>query len=186
MRILCKSIKKALQAGLVPVLHGDACLLYDGMRAGILGGDTITEGIVSVWDSIDDESNTRRGKIAKVIFITDVAGVFTSDPKAKKNAELIRYLTVDRTTGEVTISNRDGEGLIGKESDALDVSGSSHDHDVTGGLKAKLSAAASIAQSGIDVMISQCGYKSTERFVKGDYESIWDVETGTLLAQKSM
>ena len=67
MLILCKSIKKALQAGLVPVLHGDACLLYDGMRAGILGGDTITEGIVSVWDSIDDESNTRRGKIAKVI-----------------------------------------------------------------------------------------------------------------------
>ena len=107
------------------------------------------------------------------ILYKDVAGVF-------------RYLTVDRTTGEVTISNRDGEGLIGKESDALDVSGSSHDHDVTGGLKAKLSAAASIAQSGIDVMISQCGYKSTERFVKGDYESIWDVETGTLLAQKSM
>ena len=64
MLILCKSIKKALQAGQVPVLHGDACLLYDGMRAGI------TEGIVSVWDSIDDESNTRRGKIAKVIFIT--------------------------------------------------------------------------------------------------------------------
>jgi len=124
MQDLCKSINKALQAGLVPVVHGDACLLFDGVRAGILGGDTIVADLCTLWDD-------RSSRICQVIFITDVAGVFTSDPNQDKNAQLIRSLKVNEVTGEVTIDSRERQG----KTNALSVSGSSHAHDVTGGLE---------------------------------------------------
>jgi len=78
--------------GLVPVLHGDACLLYDNTRAGILGGDTIVEGLATVWN----KDKSRRSRISKVVFITDVAGIYSSDPKSNDDAKLIRSLKVDR------------------------------------------------------------------------------------------
>lgn len=173
---LCDSIDRALEAGLVPVVHGDACLLYDGARAGILGGDTIAEGIATMWD----RDGSRKSRISEVVFITDVAGVFSSDPKSDDGAELIRSLMVDEDTGEVSIDDNGDESESGKEK--IDVGGSSHAHDVTGGLKAKLGAAVAIVQAGIPVVVSQCGSDSTEKFVRGDWESIWEVEAGTLLS----
>ncbi|KAL7531745.1 hypothetical protein ACHAXR_009829 [Thalassiosira sp. AJA248-18] len=137
MQDLCESIKQALRAGLVPVVHGDACLMYDGLTAGILGGDTITEGIAALWDESSSLIEERKSRISRVIFITDVAGVFSSDPKSDKNAELIRSLKVDKDTGELVIdSNQGDDEKTGQGGvDALNVSGSSHAHDVTGGLK---------------------------------------------------
>jgi isopentenyl phosphate kinase len=77
MELLCESIRQSLDAGLLPVIHGDACLL-DETHAGILGGDTLVEGLVG--------SKIMKESIHKVIFITDVAGVFTSDPKTNDDA----------------------------------------------------------------------------------------------------
>lgn len=37
-------------------------------------------------------------------------------------------------------------------------------------------------EAGIDVVISQCGSECTEKFVKGNWKSIWDLESGTLLS----
>jgi isopentenyl phosphate kinase len=134
MKLLCQSIHQSLEAGLVPVIHGDACLLYDGKRAGILGGDTLVEGIATLWDeSIGTAAaGARLCSISRVIFITDVAGVFTADPKSDENAVLIRHLKVD-STGEVHAIN--DEGGSAQSETLLDISGSSHAHDVTGGLK---------------------------------------------------
>ena len=179
MQDLCASVEQALEAGLVPVLHGDACLLYDNIRAGILGGDTIVEGLATVWN----KDKKRRSRISKVIFITDVDGVYSSDPKSNDDADLIRSLKVDRKTGDVTIERVEGN-TEKSEADSLNVSGSSHDHDVTGGLKAKLSSAVSIVQSGVDVIISQCNSSCTRQLVRGEWNSIWDVKTGTLLTQQ--
>lgn len=132
MQLLCQSIHQSLDAGLVPVVHGDACLLYDNKRAGILGGDTLVEGIANLWnESVNTKDNASTHVISKVVFITDVAGVFTSDPKSNKNAILIRHLNVDCTNGEVRIADDDAKGTN------LDVGGSSHAHDVTGGLKVR-------------------------------------------------
>lgn len=181
MQQLCDTIQQCLQTGLVPVIHGDACLLYDGERAGILGGDTIAEGLATLWNCRHATS-----KISQVIIITDVAGVFTSDPKSDPNAELIRSLTIHEETGKVVIENKGSDinnnNTAQLDSHKLNASGSSHEHDVTGGLKAKLGAAVTIVQSGVNVIISQCCSKSTDRYVKGDWNSIWDVEAGTLLA----
>ena len=38
-----------------------------------------------------------------------------------------------------------------------------------------------IVRAGVDVVISQCGSASTEQFVKGAWDVIWDVDAGTLL-----
>lgn len=101
-------VKDSLQAGLVPVLHGDACL-YGRQNAGILSGDILTEIIgKDRW-------------VKHVIFLTDVDGVFTRDPRTDVNAELLRNIEVDPDSLDI--------------SQVLDASGSSHDHDVTGGLK---------------------------------------------------
>ncbi|KAL9182607.1 hypothetical protein ACHAXT_013259 [Thalassiosira profunda] len=176
---LCRSAKEALQAGLVPVIHGDACLLYDGVRGGILGGDTITEGLATLWKYVEDEPE--KG-ISQVIFITDVAGVYSADPKVDGDEKLIRSITVDKETGELSIDSLAGEGGTGDDFD-VKAGASSHAHDVTGGLAAKLGAAVAIVQGGIDVIISQCGSDSTKKFVRGG-GSIWDVEAGTLLSQR--
>lgn len=140
MQQLCETIQQSLQAGLVPVVHGDACLLYDGKRAGILGGDTIAEGLATFWNSRQrGKTDKRNSRISQVIFITDVAGVFTSDPKSDPNARLIRSLTVHEDSDKIVIKNKEGDTNKDKsaqlESDSLNVSGSSHEHDVTGGLK---------------------------------------------------
>jgi isopentenyl phosphate kinase len=172
MRDLCEAIKAAIKAGLVPVVHGDACLLHDGMHGGILGGDTLAEGLVAMWNTDDDDGiaitiaadaaprddrgtimdrtgRIYRGRdddaITRVIFITDVGGVYTSDPKIDEGAELIRLILVDGDTGELSISKCDdgndigatpggGRSLVSDDNDML-VTGSCHEHDVTGGLK---------------------------------------------------
>jgi isopentenyl phosphate kinase len=99
---------ETLNAGLVPVLHGDACLFGD--NAGILSGDTLMEVLGKIsW-------------VSHVVFITDVDGVYTEDPRENpEGAKLLQYISVDRSTGDITTD--------------VSASGSSHDHDVTGGLK---------------------------------------------------
>lgn len=99
-------VKTTLDAGLVPVLHGDACLY--GNDGGILSGDTIMEILgKSHW-------------VHHSIFITDVDGVFSEDPRINPDAELLRDIFVDAKSGAITTE--------------LDASTSSHTHDVTGGL----------------------------------------------------
>ncbi|KAL7448990.1 hypothetical protein ACHAWC_001098 [Mediolabrus comicus] len=163
MELLCESIRQSLDAGLLPVIHGDACLL-DETHAGILGGDTLVEGLVG--------SKKMKESIHKVIFVTDVAGVFTSDPKTNDDAMLIKSLRVDMTTGEVT-SDEDTFA-------EMDIGGSSHAHDVTGGLKAKLGSAVTAVQCGKDVIIAKCCSESAEKFVQGESCT----EAGTVISRK--
>jgi isopentenyl phosphate kinase len=102
------SVYDTLQAGLIPVLHGDACL-YGNDDVGILSGDTLMEILgVQPW-------------VHSIVFITDVDGVFEKDPRQDPNARLLPYISVNQYNGEVVTE--------------LDASGSSHDHDVTGGLQ---------------------------------------------------
>ena len=114
---LVQSIQEALMAGLVPVIHGDAGLygISECMSAGILGGDTLVQIIAT--HEIFNESNIR------AVFLTDVNGVFTKDPKLCNDAELIRTIDVDPGSGKVITE--------------LSASGSLHDHDVTGGLEVR-------------------------------------------------
>ena len=137
---LLSIIRTTLAAGLIPVLHGDACL-YGEQGAGILSGDTLMEMLGQApW-------------ISKAIFITDVDGVFTKDPRGDPNAELLTSIEIDSSSGDLV---------------AIDVeaSGSTHEHDVTGGLKTKLASAASIVGAGKNVTIVKCGSESAEKAIR--------------------
>jgi isopentenyl phosphate kinase len=101
-------VYETIQAGLIPVLHGDACL-YGMNGAGILSGDTLMEILgVQPW-------------VRHAVFITDVDGVFDKDPRSDATAKLLSYIAVDASNGEIIAE--------------VAASGSSHEHDVTGGLK---------------------------------------------------
>jgi isopentenyl phosphate kinase len=106
-------VESAVKAGLIPIIHGDAGL-YGTDDVGILSGDTIMKIIGSA------------SFITHVVFVTDVDGVFTADPHADPNAALIRTLRVDTRTASLLPSAQ-----------SIDAAGSSHDHDVTGGLKVR-------------------------------------------------
>lgn len=104
-------VQSALQAGLVPVLHGDACLY--GNKAGILSGDILMAMLGgSAW-------------ISRAVFLTDVDGVFTRDPRTDPTARILRIIHVEKS------------GIIQSGTMQVQASGSLHEHDVTGGLKVR-------------------------------------------------
>jgi isopentenyl phosphate kinase len=109
-----------LAAGIVPVLHGDAGLY--GNDAGILSGDTLVRMIGSRIKPSQDSTATQL-VVDRAIFITDVDGVFTKDPRLDPNAMLLPRIAVNPHTNEICASQR------------IDASDSIHSHDVTGGLK---------------------------------------------------
>lgn len=122
--VLVQSIRETLSAGLVPVIHGDAGLYgtyrdpsardrFQSMSAGILGGDTLVE-IIATHPLI-------RRNISKAIFLTDVNGVYTKDPKVFQDAVLVKNIFIDPVSGDVM--------------NEVSASGSQHEHDVTGGLE---------------------------------------------------
>lgn len=133
-------VKETVDAGLVPVLHGDACLY--GNDGGILSGGTIME-ILGTASWVDHS-----------VFITDVDGVFSEDPRTCPSATLLRYIAVDPETGRITTQ--------------LVASSSTHDHDVTGGLETKIRSAATIASSGKNVVIVKCQSSSAEQALRLD------------------
>src|SRR5712664_4280279 len=79
-RMLLDPIRKALQAGLIPLLHGD--LVFDESRGvGVLSGDRIASLIGS------------RLGVSRVLFGCDVDGVYSANPKSFPNATLIPDVT---------------------------------------------------------------------------------------------
>ena len=148
-RQLQDTVFAAVAAGLVPVLHGDACLYGDSGGAGILSGDTVMEMLGQAdW-------------VSHAIFLTDVDGVFSADPNTDpESAVLLPRLTVDPITNEIAIDN---DELLRLEAAA--VTGSTHAHDVTGGLQTKLQSAASIAATGKNVTIVRCTSPSARQAI---------------------
>ena len=107
---------------------------------------SIAEGLATLWNEGGTTTISEGGRISRVIFITDVAGVYTSDPKSNVDAELIRCIRVDGDNGALSIEREcdgdddddDNDGKRGRsEADGMNVTGSSHAHDVTGGLKVR-------------------------------------------------
>lgn len=102
-------LRETLSAGLVPVLHGDACL-YGRDGAGILSGDVLVEAIGQMpW-------------VSHAVFLTDVDGVYSHDPRGDPEATLLSTIEIDRNSLEIIAP-------------IVKASGSSHGHDVTGGFK---------------------------------------------------
>ena len=160
--VLQDLIRSTLSAGLMPVLHGDAFLFQDEMGvvdAGILSGDTLVQMMAS------------EGLHQRVVFLTDVAGVFTADPNRFPNATSIPHIQVTLKQPLSHVINNTGASSRvqltfmghGERFDNLNtnIQNFCHDHDVTGGLVTKLQSAISIVRdTGLNVTIAKFGSPS--------------------------
>ena len=155
---LLHEVRRALEAGLIPVLHGDACL-YGPNGAGILSGDTLMQ-ILGQADWVNE-----------AVFVTDVDGVFSCDPKTNPDlAILVPVIEVDPSGNITSLAHS-----------TLKASESTHDHDVTGGLKTKLAAAVSIASQDKKVYIVRCNRDSTKEVLAGKGTNDGFPVSGTLI-----
>jgi len=72
-------VKAALKAGLVPVMGGD--MVPDSALGGsVCSGDQVISYLCS------------KLRVSRAVFATDVDGVFTADPKKKRNAKMFREI----------------------------------------------------------------------------------------------
>lgn len=171
LEALASSVTQIVNQGMIPVIHGDAVFQRD-IGGAILGGDDIVCSIASHFarmtkspDKIEENGSTSNGNnsmsidTVQVTFITDVDGVFTSDPKFNPDAELVQLLEV----------SQEGKLIQLQGSKTMQATKSSHEHDVTGGLESKLKSAIEIAKQDVQVVIVRCGSTSAEKAVHGDY-----------------
>jgi len=137
----CEAVAHVLSQGMVPVVHGDAVL--DAQQAtAIMSGDLWMIELCKLCNA------------KSAVFITDVDGVFTKPP-TDPSAELVKTILVDPSSGALELTG---------------VSMDLADHDVTGGLKAKLESAAEVlmlAPSVEAVYIVRAGSPSAEQALRG-------------------
>lgn len=129
-------LKKILNAGLIPVLHGDA--VFDSFQ-----GCTILSGDVVLRKLAQELRPTHS------VFLTDVPGVFDRPP-SEMDAVLLEEIEVQRDgswkiTRPQTLFLKTGVETVAAA------------HDTTGGMATKIAEAATIAMSGVDVYIVEVG-----------------------------
>lgn len=114
-------ISNILDLGIIPILYGDA-VIDEKQGIAILSGDQL---IVELAIKLEAD---------KLIFGSDVDGLYTSDPKLDSQAKLVKKITVEQLQ------------------DLYQISGSLKT-DVTGGMLGKIKEASGAVKSGIEVCI---------------------------------
>lgn len=125
-------VDNAINAGFIPVLHGDA-VLDSSQDCTILSGDVIIRFLAA------------KLKPEYVVFLTDVFGVYDRPP-TEPGATFLREIAV----------KEDGSWSIAKpalQDASKEVVMTVAAHDTTGGMVTKISEAAMIAKLGVDVYI---------------------------------
>ena len=121
-------------------MHGDAVFTDEGRGCGIVSGDELCCAL----------SGALRPRLC--VFLANVAGVYDRPPDRDPAARLIREIRVSRS-GEIV-------GLPAVSADTAA-------HDVTGGLHAKLEAAARVAAGGVPVCVCEAGTPHAEAALHG-------------------
>ncbi|GMH01766.1 hypothetical protein Nepgr_003605 [Nepenthes gracilis] len=141
------AVIKAIDAGFIPVLHGDA-VLDQSQGCTILSGDVIIRHLAEVL------------RPEYVVFLTDVFGVYDRPP-SQPNAILLREIAVDEDGSWRVVEpnlqdmNRQVEMTVAA-------------HDTTGGMKTKISEAAAIAKLGVDVYIVKAATDHSLKALTGE------------------
>lgn len=112
-----------LDRGHLPVLHGDTCYAADG-RTAILSGDALIATMASAFQFVN-----------RIVFLSDVPGLLSRPPPCSNPPpeDLIKRITVNEA-GDLHFD--------------ADLSTSTLEHDVTGGIAAKVMAAAKCVADG--------------------------------------
>jgi len=114
-------LEKLLNFGLMPVLYGDA-VIDEKQGFAILSGDQLAVEIA------------KKLKVKRLIFGSDVDGVYTADPKLDSEAKLMGKISIREITEKSKIRG-------------------SLNTDVTGGMLGKIQEAGEAARAGIEVLI---------------------------------
>jgi len=115
-------INGMLRLGLTPLLHGD--IVYDrSMGFSIVSGDQLAAYLARIF------------KPDIVIFGCDVDGVYSYDPKSKRNVKLLKKITPSMYQSMTSVF---------KQPDRF---------DVTGGMKGKVEEAIKLAEIGIESVV---------------------------------
>ena len=127
---------------LMPVLHGDFAALHRGdsvaLQPTVVSGDTLVTAVA--------RAARARGWHCRTVFVTDVVGVFTADPRTHSDATLVRRLFVDPRTGVMSRSAAQGDPTQQRQSSADGGADDGDDRaDVTGAMKGKVAAAGDVA-----------------------------------------
>jgi isopentenyl phosphate kinase len=147
-----------LRAGIVPVLHGDA-VLDSEQGSAVLSGDAL---VVALCQALRPE---------RVVFLTNVAGVYDRPPD-QPGARLLSRIVFDRSTyGVRELYFRSESGASERLKGGLATSTAAH--DVTGGLAAKLEAAAKCAAYGTPVYIVQVGTEDATAALTGETPRVY-------------
>ncbi len=142
-RSLSTSLGRSLRLGLVPVIHGDACLEVSGRETSIVSGDTFMVYLSEIFSP------------QYVVFLADVDGVLTAPPGSVPEPQLIRRIFVD-TQGDWSCEHPDGLQM------------SQSENDVTGGIKLKLKSAVEIvSKNRIPVYIVKAGSEDARLAIRG-------------------
>ena len=112
-------VKEYIELGMVPVLYGDAVLDSEQTFA-ILSGDQL---IAQLSNDLGAD---------RIIFASDVDGIFSDNPKLNPDAKLLKKVSVGNIEANV---------------------GDTTHTDVTGGMQGKLSEAAEAVKGGADVIM---------------------------------
>jgi len=110
--------KRLVEIGLVPVLYGDA-VLDSKQGIAILSGDQLAAALA------------RSLGATRVIYGSDVDGIYTSNPKIDPDAELLETVSINKVTAHV---------------------GDTTFTDVTGGMLGKLKEAEAALKGGVEVL----------------------------------
>lgn len=109
-----ESIKALAHIGVMPVLFGD--VVADRSKGfGICSGDQAMEALAKIF------------KPDRIVFVSDVDGLYTADPKKDENAKLIPEVDgkmLDRLDSELTVADVTG-GIRGKVDEMLKICGDS-------------------------------------------------------------
>ncbi|MGB9703395.1 MAG: isopentenyl phosphate kinase [Candidatus Micrarchaeia archaeon] len=88
-KIFVESVLKALELGFTPFVYGDVGL-DTKQGVSIISTEEILRAIA------ENKEVNKKFKVKKIIFATDVDGVFDSDPKTNKNVKLIKELDQEK------------------------------------------------------------------------------------------
>ncbi|CAH9101008.1 unnamed protein product [Cuscuta europaea] len=135
----------AIDAGFIPVLHGDA-VLDSSQECTILSGDVIIHHLAA------------KLKPEYVVFLTDVSGVYDRPP-TDPDAVLLQEIDVCEDGSWYVVK----PALVGASKPEFTVAS----HDTTGGMVTKISEAAMIAKLGINVFIVKVGTEHSLRALDG-------------------
>jgi len=138
---MLEALKGYLSLGMVPLIGGD--MMYDnGMGFSVCSGDQLSVVI------------SRELKVNRLIFATDVSGIYDSDPKINKEASLIREININ-----------DVENIIKKLDEAKTA-------DASGRMKGKLmtlGAVKDLIKSGLNTAILSMMHPNIlKNYLKGD------------------